>query len=351
MKIAMVAGGTGGHIYPAIALAEGLKAKGHTITFFGSNDRMEKEVIPNSGFDYIGLNVVTTRGGIFQKIKSLLSIEKAYFECLKLLKGYDLAIGFGNYISVPVMNAAIKLGLKTALHEQNSFVGRANRLLDKKVDLIVGCYEENRKQFKNPNLKILGNPQASKAYLVKKDPNVLLNLGLKPDKKTVVIFMGSLGSSSVHEKLKDYFNRIDGSYQVVYATGKNNYDDAINSIKNKNVVIKERIDGINVMKNADLLISRGGATTLAEINAIGIASIIIPSPYVPNNHQYYNAKALVDLNAATMIEEKDLSGEILNTKVNELIFNDQRLKELSNNALKMGNQNVIEDIINSLESL
>ncbi len=348
----MVAGGSGGHIYPALALAEGLKEKGHDITFIGSNDRMEKDVIPQNGFDYIGLDVVTTRGSIIQKIKSILSIVKAYFRCLKLLKGYDLAIGFGNYISIPVMMAAVKLKIKTIIHEQNSFVGRANRMLDRKVDLIIGCYEENKKQFANPNIRILGNPQSSKAYNLKKDPKVIEELGLDPSKKTVVIFMGSLGSSSVNEKLLDYFKLLDGSYQVVFATGASHYEKMLSEVKqNDYLKVFERIDGVNVMNNADLLICRAGATTLSEICAIGIPSILIPSPYVPNNHQYYNGKALVDKDAAVMIEEKDLSGDKLNDTVNALINDDERLKEISANALKLGNPEVLNDIINEVENI
>ena len=352
MKIAMVAGGSGGHIYPALALDEGLKEKGHDITFIGSNDRMEKDVIPQNGFDYIGLDVVTTRGSIIQKIKSILSIVKAYFRCLKLLKGYDLAIGFGNYISIPVMMAAVKLKIKTIIHEQNSFVGRANRILDRKVDLIIGCYEENKKQFANPNIRILGNPQSSKAYNLEKDPKVIEELGLDPNKKTVVIFMGSLGSSSVNKKLLDYFKLLDGSYQVVFATGASHYEKMLSEVKqNDYLKVFERIDGVNVMNNADLLICRAGATTLSEICAIGIASILIPSPYVPNNHQYYNGKALVDKDAAVMIEEKDLSGDKLNDTVNALINDDERLKEISANALKLGNPEVLNDIINEVENI
>ena len=352
MKIAMVAGGSGGHIYPALALAEGLKEKGHDITFIGSNDRMEKDVIPQNGFDYIGLDVVTTRGSVIQKIKSILSIVKAYFRCLKLLKGYDLAIGFGNYISIPVMMAAVKLKIKTIIHEQNSFVGRANRMLDRKVDLIIGCYEENKKQFANPNIRILGNPQSSKAYNLEKDPKVIEELGLDPNKKTVVIFMGSLGSSSVNEKLLDYFKLLDGSYQVVFATGASHYEKMLSEVKqNDYLKVFERIAGVNVMNNADLLICRAGATTLSEICAIGIPSILIPSPYVPNNHQYYNGKALVDKDAAVMIEEKDLSGDKLNDTVNALINDDERLKEISANALKLGNPEVLNDIISEVENI
>ena len=274
MKIAMVAGGSGGHIYPALALAEALKERGHEITFIGSKDRMEKDVIPAKGFDYIGLDVFTTRGSIFQKIRSILSIIRAYFKCLGLLKGYDLAIGFGNYISIPVMLAAIKLKLKTIIHEQNSFVGRANRLLDKKVDLIIGCYEENKKQFANPNIRILGNPQSSKAYHLEKDPEVIAKLGLDPKKKTVVIFMGSLGSASVNEKLLDYFKLTDGSYQIIFATGSSHYEKMLKEVKQSDYLkVYERIDGVNVMKNATLLICRAGATTLSEIIEETLSSV------------------------------------------------------------------------------
>lgn len=348
----MVAGGSGGHIYPALALAEALKEKGHSITFIGSNDRMEKEVIPEKGFEYIGLDVYTTRGGILQKIKSLLSIAKAYFECKRILKGFDLAIGFGNYISVPVMEAAISLKIKTVIHEQNSFVGRANRMLDKKVDLIIGCYDEVLSQFENPNIKILGNPQSSKAYHLEKDSNVLKDLGLDPDKKTVVIFMGSLGSASVDKVLLEYFKMLDGSYQIIFATGKAHYEKILSEVKqNDYLKIFERIDGAAVMKNSTLLVSRAGATTLSEISAVGIPSILIPSPFVPNNHQYYNGKALVDKDAAIMIEEKDLNASRLNDTINNVINDEERLKTLSQNARKMGNPNVLDDIIDAIEKI
>ncbi len=352
MKIAVVAGGTGGHIYPALTLADALKEKGHTITFIGSNDRMEKDVIPGRGFDYIGLDVYTTRGGVLQKMKSMLSIIKAYFDCKKILKGYDMAIGFGNYISVPVMEAAASLGLKTVIHEQNSFVGRANRLLDQKVDLIIGSYEENLKQFKNKNTVILGNPQSSKAYEVREDKSVLRNLGLDPDKKTLVIFMGSLGSASVNEKLIEYFDLTDGSYQIVYGAGSSHYEKTIKAVKPRDYLkIFERIDGINVMKNSTLLLCRAGATTLCEICALGMPSILIPSPYVPNNHQYYNGKALVDKDAALMIEEKDLDAKRLNDMINHVINDEVKLKTLAENARKMGNPDVLKDIVEAVEQL
>ncbi|MBR3227116.1 MAG: glycosyltransferase [Erysipelotrichaceae bacterium] len=160
MKIAIAAGGTGGHIYPALTLAEALKERGHEIVFFGSSDRMEKDIIPASEFEFVALDVLSTQGGIINKIRSVFSIFRSYFECRKLLKGYDMVIGFGNYISIPVVMAGRANGSKTVIHEQNSFAGKANKFLDRRVDLVIGSYEEDREQFRNPHTLILGNPQS-----------------------------------------------------------------------------------------------------------------------------------------------------------------------------------------------
>lgn len=352
MKIAIVAGGTGGHIYPALTLAEELQKRGNEIVFIGSNNRMEKELIPSFGYKFIGLDVDIFAGGVKGKVRSLHTIAKEERKCEKLLDGYDMAIGFGNYISVPVILAAKRKGLKTVIHEQNSFAGKANKLLDQQVDLVIGSYEENLKQFKNNNTHIYGNPQSSKALNVTKDENTIKEFGLDPKKKTIVIFMGSLGSQSVHKIILEYLNKTDGSYQIIYAAGKQNMD----SLKDANIdkpYIRclERIDGVKVMCASDLVVSRAGATTLSEICALGAPSILIPSPYVPNNHQYLNAKSLVDKGAATLIEEKDLTSDVLKNKIDELIFDDEKLKSLKEHAIAIRNPNVLEDIIMEIEKL
>lgn len=352
MKIVMVAGGSGGHIYPAVSLAKECVNKGHEVFFIGANDRMEKTVIPAMDFEFVGLNVKTTRGGISQKINSGISMLKSYFQAKKVLKTrhVDMVIGFGNYISVPVVLAAKSLKIKTVIHEQNSYVGRANRFLDEKVDLVIGSYAENKKQFKNPKLVILGNPQSSVAANCIKDDTCIIELGLDPNKKTLVIFMGSLGSESVMENILEYFKLTDGSYQIIYATGLKHFDKA-KAYENEYIKILPQIDGVKVMKSSTLLLSRAGATTLAEITAIGMPSILIPSPYVPNNHQYYNAKALVDLDAAVMLEEKDLSAQSIRDLVEEYMHDDAKREEIAKNAKTQGNSHVIEDIITRIESL
>ena len=352
MRIIIASGGTGGHIYPAITLAQALQKAGHKITFVGSTGRMEKDVIPAAGFDYIGLDMKIPGGSLINKANSFVSIVKAYYKCREIVKDYDLAIGFGNYISVPLVMAARNRGLKTVIHEQNSFAGKANKYLDQKVDLVIGSYEENKKTFKSPHTLILGNPQSSKAFNIKKDPEVLLNLGLDPDKKTVVIFMGSLGSQTVNKVVIEYLNSLKGDYQVIYASGKQNYAKARAAVKKKNYIcVKEAVDGVKVMANSSLLVSRAGATTLSEICAMGMPSILIPSPYVPNNHQFYNAMALIDKNAALLLEEKDLSPASLKAIIEKSINDEELLKSLHENAIKLSNPKVLDEIVKEIEKL
>ena len=302
-------------------------------------------------FPYLRLRVLAG-GSLINKANSFVSIVKAYYKCREIVKDYDLAIGFGNYISVPLVMAARNRGLKTVIHEQNSFAGKANKYLDQKVDLVIGSYEENKKTFKNPHTLILGNPQSSKAFNIKKDPEVLLNLGLDPDKKTVVIFMGSLGSQTVNKVVIEYLNSLKGDYQVIYASGKQNYAKARAAVKKKDYIcVKEAVDGVKVMANSSLLVSRAGATTLSEICAMGMPSILIPSPYVPNNHQFYNAMALIDKNAALLLEEKDLSPASLKAIIEKSINDEELLKSLHENAIKLSNPKVLDEIVKEIEKL
>jgi len=349
MKIIMVAGGSGGHIYPALSLARALKEKGHEISFIGSDSRMEKDAIPEAGFPFTGLKMEITGSGLIQNLKSFTSLFFAYFKCKNLVKDADMVIGFGNYISVPVILAGKRLKKKTVIHEQNSFVGRANRFLDQKVDLIICCYKENLKQFKNKNIAVLGNPQESIAAKVEKDESLISEIGLDKNKKTVLIFYGSLGSETLFNITSDLI-KSKPDYQIVYACGSR-YIDSSKDLNSEKVKVVEKLDGVKWMKVADVLVSRAGATTLAEICASGIASILIPSPFVPNNHQYYNAKALSDNEAAILIEEKDLSVEILNENIEKLLNDEELNSTFRKNALALANPNAIYDSIERLENL
>ena len=351
MRIIMAAGGTGGHIYPATALADAIKEKDSKseIIFVGSKTRMESTEIPKCGYRFVGLDLGAVSGSVMKKVQMVLSMGKAYRQCVNLIKEFkpDAVIGFGNYLSVPVILAAKKMNVKIMLHEQNSYAGKANRFLGRFADAIVGCYNENLNEFPSEKTKILGNPRASVAAKVQKDPAVLKAVQVNPEKELVVIVMGSLGSQSVNAVMKEALKKLRGkSYEIVYVTGPKNYDEFIKDCPlSDNIHVLPYIDGAKVMAQASLCVVRGGATTAAEITAMGMPSIMIPSPYVPNNHQVKNAQALERINASIMVEEKDLSADVIADKIDACMNNAVLRESMAVNTKKLGFPNASEDII------
>ena len=352
-KVMIAAGGTGGHIYPALALAETITELKPTseVCFFGSSNRMEAEIIPNKGYQFYGIDMSGMNGGIVDKFKSLTSLLKGIQYCRKVLKVEkpDVCVGFGNYISVPLIIAAHQLKIPTMIHEQNSFVGKANKLLAKYADAIVGCYETNLIDFPKEKTRLLGNPEASIVAKLPMDKSIIKEYGLDIEKPFVVFVMGSLGSSSVAKVIDESCSKFDESYQVLIVSGKAN--DYEFQTKKENVFIVPYIDGPKVLRVADLAVTRAGATTLAEITALGVPVVLIPSPYVPNNHQVQNAMELVNKEAAIMIEEKDLSVDSLSTVVNELMKNEEERNRMKENALQLGKVNAANDMVKWLEDL
>lgn len=354
MKVLIAAGGTGGHIYPATALAEILKREKpeSEIVFFGSSNRMEANVIPELGYPFYGCEMQGTNGGISAKIASVFSMTKAYFQCIKILKKErpDVCVGFGNYISVPLILAAHHLHIPTMIHEQNSYAGKANKFLAKYVDAIASCYESNMTQMPSYKQRILGNPSATLAADTTFDADDLVKLGLDPDQPFVVSMMGSLGSSSVSQVLDEACDLFDSDYQVIIASGKSN-DYVFCHSDTDRIKIVEYVDGKKMLKGCQLAILRAGATTMSEIGAIGCASILIPSPYVPNNHQFFNANELVKNHAAVMIEEKDLNAHSLADQVNALMKDDETRMQLKKNAYALGKRDAAYTMISWMEEL
>lgn len=354
MKIMIAAGGTGGHIYPAMALAESIlkKNKENEVVFFGSSNRMESKVIPNAGYRFYGLEMSGTNGGVIAKAKSLFSLMKANKECKKILSKEkpDLCIGFGNYISVPFIRAAKSLHIPTMIHEQNSFAGKANRYLAKYVDGIVGCYESNLEQFPKEKTRLYGNPEATIASEVTWNPKELIEIGLDPNKPFVLFMMGSLGSSSVSKVIDEALPLFDTSYQFVVVSGvSNSYEFKTKS--DDRIKIVPYVNGKNMLKGCKFAVLRAGATTMAEIGALGTPSILIPSPYVPNNHQYFNAMELVKHGGAKILEEKDLSCASLVKEVNDMIEHPKELEKISSIAYQLGKRDAANQMINWIEEV
>lgn len=357
MRIVIATGGSGGHIYPALSLADAIKnnKKNTEILFIGSENRMESKEIPQAGYQFRSINVMGMNGSIISKVKALSLIKKAEKECKRFLQEFrpDIVIGFGNYISVPVIMAAHKLKIPTMIHEQNSYPGKANKLLSKKVNAIVGSYKENLRQFPLDKTRILGNPRASDACVITKDEKFIQSFGLNPNLPLAVFIMGSLGSSSVNEVLKLACKKMENKpYQAIIVTGKSGYEDFIKSFQSTgNIKIVPYIDGLQALKNATVLIARGGATTSAEITAMGVPAILIPSPYVPNNHQVCNVLALQNEKAAIMIEEKDLNENVLIDTLESVLNNQSLQTEMAINAKKMSKPNANRDIMQWIEKL
>ena len=323
MRVIVTAGGTGGHIYPALACIEKIKEKepNSEFLYIGTTNRMEKDIVPKLGINYIGIEMYGITKDIKNDLKLGYLIIKNIKKCKKIIEDFkpDIVLGFGGYVTYPVIKAAKKKKVKVFIHEQNSIPGKSNKALAKLADKIGISFKESDKYFDKKKTVFTGNPCSERALQTKEVDKSKYNI--PKNKKFVLMVQGSLGSSSVNSKMLSFLNSIDKEdYEVLYITGSNSYDSFSKNKFSKNVHIVPYVENLaGLMKNADVIISRAGASSLSEIIALRKLAIIIPSPYVANNHQYYNAKALSDKKAVIMIEEKDLNEKILKDKINKLL--------------------------------
>ena len=339
MRVIISAGGTGGHIYPALAIINKIKEMepDSEFLYIGTHNRMEKDIVPKYNIPFKSIEIYGfNRKNLLKNFKVINCLLKSSKKVRSIIKEFkpDVVIGVGGYVTYPVIKEAHKQGIKTIIHEQNSVAGKANLSLSKYVDLICVSFKSSIDEFPKEKVIFTGNPCSEDA--IKKLPISKSEYGLSKDKKLVLCVMGSLGSSKINEYLNStmkLFNNKD--YEIMYVTGKNDYDN-IKKIKfPSNVKVVPYIENMTrLMKNTDLIVTRAGASTLSEIIALKIPSILIPSPYVPNNHQYKNAIDLTNNNAAILLEEKDLVGDILVRKIDEVINNDKLIKEIKNNLSK-----------------
>ena len=274
-------------------------------------------------------------------------MAKAYRKALRIIEDFkpDIAIGFGGYVSAPVMLAAHKKHVKTMIHEQNSIVGVSNKMVANYMDAIVICYEKCFEEFGREKTRLLGNPRATNAVQVKFDEAYYRSLGLSMDKPLILVVMGSLGSSSINAIMKDVLPKIDNKYQILFVSGKNNYEEMKSVFPQDNIKVVDYVKQLDIIAKVDLIICRAGATTAAEITALGTPSILIPSPYVAHNHQFYNASVLVEKKAAYMIEEKDLNATVLDEKIKLIMDHPAIKEEMHQHALALGKPNASSDIL------
>lgn len=356
MKVIISAGGTGGHIYPALAIIEKIKEKepGSEFLYIGTHNRMEKDIIPTKGIPFKTIEIYGfNRKQLLKNVKTIKCFLKGINDCKKMIKEFDpdVVIGVGGYVTGPVIYAAKKLGYPTFIHEQNSVPGKANLFLSKYVDKIGVSFQTTAKHFPEHKTVFTGNPcseSASKCTVLPKT-----NYGLSSNKKLVYIVMGSLGSSKMNDILIKTMNLFQNKdYEILFVTGKDSYEAVSKNKFPKNVFVVPYIDNqIRMMRNADIMVTRCGASTLSEIIALKIPSILIPSPYVPDNHQYKNAMDFIKKDAAVLIEEKDLKGDILVRTIDTMIQDEKRLQAMKENLKKLEIPNSATVIYNTLKEM
>ena len=319
MKVVIAAGGTGGHIYPAIAIINKIKEKEKKSEFLyiGTSDRMEKDIIPKLGIRFEGIPMEgLNRKNLFKNFGVLNKFRLAIKRATSLLKEFkpDVVVGAGGYITAPVLYAAHKLGIPTLIHEQNSIPGVSNKFIGNFADTICVSLPGSLSLF----------PKSE--------------IGFNEDMKLGVIVMGSLGSTTMTKKIKELIPKFNNkNYQVLVITGKAYYDDYKELDVSDNVkIVPFMNDLINLLKDSDLIVSRAGASTIAEITAIGLPAILVPSPYVTNNHQYKNARELEENGACTIITEDDFSSKTIIREIDKLFDNKELYDKMSEDSRKLG---------------
>ncbi len=336
MRVIISAGGTGGHIYPALAIVDKIKElePNSEFLYIGTHNRMEKDIVPKKGIPFQTIEIYGfQRKHLFKNFKTIKCFLKSIKDVKRMIKEFkpDVVVGVGGYVTGPVIYAAKKLGIPTFIHEQNSIPGKANLFLSKYVTKIGVSFKTSMKHFPEYKTIFTGNPCSEAAKHTKQENKT--KYGLSQNKKLVYIVMGSLGSTKMNDILVKTMNSFQNKdYEILFVTGRDSYETVSKNKFPKNVFVVPYIDQQSaMMKNADIMITRCGASTLSEIIALKIPSILIPSPYVPDNHQYKNAMDFVKQDAALLIEEKDLKGDILVKTVDTLMEDTPRLKQMKEN--------------------
>ncbi len=353
LKITIATGGTGGHIYPALALASALKNKGHLISFIGNDNKMEATLVPHANFDFYPIKNRGFFGNPIQKIVAIFAQIPPMLKSMQLLKRLqsDRVVVFGGYVSIPVGLAAALKGIPLFLHEQNAIAGLANKVLEPFAKAIAVSYPHSIHDFKTSKTKFLGNPRGA---LFEKQTNkeaFYSTLGLDSIKETVLLVMGSQGSETINEILKQLVNDESiRNYQMIVVVGKKHYEGFMQDVRiNKNVCVVDTINQLEALSYVNLIVCRAGATTVSEIIAAQVPAIFIPSPYVVKNHQFKNIEPLIKQDAAWLLQEKDCSKESLLASINQALNDNQQYLLKQKNMQFFQTPNALSDFIEMIE--
>ena len=355
MKIIIAGGGTGGHIFPALAIANALKNRDATIEilFVGAKDKMEMQKIPAAGYKIVGLDIAGyNRSSLIKNISLPVKLITSFLQVRKILKQFKphAVIGVGGYSSYPVLRVAQGMKIPTFIHESNSLPGKSNIMLGKRAKTIFVPSEGMEKFFPSEKIKITGNP-VRKVFTetIPKD-EALSFFGLSPQMKTVFVMGGSLGAKSINETVEeniDLFKK--NNLQLIWQTGKGFAAQAAKAEEERsNIWSNAFIDKMeNAYAAADVVISRSGAMAVAELCVVGKPAIFVPYPFAAEGHQTVNASVLVNKKAALLVPDAKVKSELFPCLL-QLVNDEQQMKELKENISKLGNTNADEVIADEI---
>lgn len=360
-RLIISGGGTGGHIFPAVAIANAFRERhpDAEILFVGAEGRMEMTRVPEAGYKIVGLWISglqrkLTLSNLMFPVKLIVS----YFKANTILKNFapDIVVGTGGYASGPIMMAATRKGIPTVIQEQNSFAGLTNKQVADKVSKVCVAYDGMEKFFPKEKVVLTGNPVRKDILSVSdKRSEGLAHFNFSPEKKTLLIIGGSLGAKTINESILNGLQRIvDSGIQVIWQTGKgyySSYKDALEKYDLKNVRVQDFVREMDLAYAAsDVVISRAGAIAVSELCIAAKPTILVPSPNVAEDHQTKNAMALVNKQAAVMVADKDAASALVDTAL-KLIREEQQASQLRRNISLLAKPNATEDIVNEMEKL
>ena len=362
LKVLVSGGGTGGHIFPALSIANELRRRHpeSNILFVGAEGRMEMEKVPAAGYNIVGLPVSGfDRKNLLRNFKVVARLFKCMSLAKKILKDFkpDIAIGVGGYASGPMLKQAQKQGIPTLLQEQNSYAGVTNKLLAAKADCICVAYEGMERFFPKEKIVLTGNPVRRNLLECGATPEQARQaMGVAPEKKTILIIGGSLGARTINNAVIEGLEKIGAAYnvQVIWQTGKL-YDqqcrEALDASGVKNVVQMPFISNMDMAyRAADLVVSRAGASSISELQLLGKAAILVPSPNVAEDHQTKNALALVNRDAAIMVSDAEAPQQLVD-KMLTTVVDENCIATLGSNVLKMALRDAAEHIADEVEKI
>ena len=361
LRVIISGGGTGGHIFPAVSIANAVKAlrPDAKILFVGALGRMEMQRVPAAGYEIKGLPICGfDRKNLLKNFKVLYKIWKSQRMAKSIIKDFkpQVAVGVGGYASGPTLNKAAAMGIPCLIQEQNSYAGVTNKLLAKKAEKICVAYEGMERFFPADKIILTGNP-VRQALLDTKNSKeeAIKTFGLDPSKKTILIVGGSLGAGTVNKSVMQHLDDIaESGVQVIWQTGKYYNADINEQLKGRDLPMIKVLDFISDMgaayKAADLVISRAGASSISEFCLLGTPVILVPSPNVAEDHQTKNAMALVNKQAALYVKDADAPDKVISLAL-ETVQDEAKLHSLSENILKLALPNSADIIADEVIKL